>query len=195
MVKLFDLYYSECAWDSFSKWFIEWFFFSKTIAIIFVLEVAISYVPSKKAKPSLRSFLIGLSLPCLEVFNLLQKVCYQFGGMPEIYASVTYPQQDGKSHKRTNGWGGYFGEHWSTLFTDLLMDNLDYSDCCSAGWFGLYQIITPGWYQWRITNFEFVQHGLGWADAVSAKASQNINPLIAHWMPLALTWIANQITN
>ena len=28
--------------------------------------------------------------------------------------------------------------------------------------------------------FEFVQHGLGWADAVSAKASQNINPLIAH---------------
>ena len=28
--------------------------------------------------------------------------------------------------------------------------------------------------------FEFVQHGLGWADAVSAKASQNINTLIAH---------------
>ena len=60
------------------------------------------------------------------------------------------------------------------------MDNLDYSDCCSAGWFGLYQIITPGCISGELHIFEFVQHGLGWADAVSAKASQNINPLIAH---------------
>ncbi|ORO48432.1 hypothetical protein B7725_03460 [Streptococcus oralis subsp. tigurinus] len=34
MVKLFDLCYSECAWDSLSKWFIEQFYFSKTIAIM-----------------------------------------------------------------------------------------------------------------------------------------------------------------
>ncbi|WP_078747584.1 hypothetical protein [Streptococcus pneumoniae] len=32
MVKLFDLYYSEYAWDSLSKWFIGQFYFTKTIA-------------------------------------------------------------------------------------------------------------------------------------------------------------------
>jgi len=32
VVKLFDLCYSECAWDSLSKWFIEQFYFIKTIA-------------------------------------------------------------------------------------------------------------------------------------------------------------------
>ncbi|MFS9130194.1 hypothetical protein QM852_08580 [Streptococcus anginosus] len=31
MVKSFDLCYSECAWDSLSKWFIEQFYFSKAI--------------------------------------------------------------------------------------------------------------------------------------------------------------------
>ncbi|MCY7218445.1 hypothetical protein [Streptococcus cristatus] len=34
MVKSFDLCYSECAWDSLSKCFIEQFYFSKTIAIM-----------------------------------------------------------------------------------------------------------------------------------------------------------------
>ncbi|WP_275690395.1 hypothetical protein [Streptococcus sp. 714] len=32
MVKLFDLCYSEYAWDSLSKWFIKQFYFTKTIA-------------------------------------------------------------------------------------------------------------------------------------------------------------------
>ncbi|ORP06936.1 hypothetical protein B7692_07405 [Streptococcus mitis] len=32
MVKLFDLCYSEYAWDSLSKWFIVQFYFTKTIA-------------------------------------------------------------------------------------------------------------------------------------------------------------------
>ncbi|OZV21889.1 hypothetical protein [Streptococcus sobrinus] len=32
MVKLSDLCYSECAWDSLSKWFILHFYFTKTIA-------------------------------------------------------------------------------------------------------------------------------------------------------------------
>ncbi|MEG7528582.1 hypothetical protein V5A12_04905 [Streptococcus mitis] len=32
MVKLFDLCYSEYAWDSLSKWFIGQFYFIKTIA-------------------------------------------------------------------------------------------------------------------------------------------------------------------
>ncbi|WP_078150549.1 hypothetical protein [Streptococcus pneumoniae] len=32
MVKLFDLCYSEYAWDSLSKWFIGQFYFTKTIA-------------------------------------------------------------------------------------------------------------------------------------------------------------------
>lgn len=31
MVKLFDLCYSEYAWDSLSKWFIKQFYFTKTI--------------------------------------------------------------------------------------------------------------------------------------------------------------------
>ncbi|WP_180384758.1 hypothetical protein [Streptococcus pneumoniae] len=31
MVKLFDLCYSEYAWDSLSKWFIGQFYFTKTI--------------------------------------------------------------------------------------------------------------------------------------------------------------------
>ncbi|MBK4779833.1 hypothetical protein [Streptococcus lactarius] len=31
MVKSFDLCYSEYAWDSLSKWFIEQFYFTKTI--------------------------------------------------------------------------------------------------------------------------------------------------------------------
>ncbi|MFS8938898.1 hypothetical protein QM414_03895 [Streptococcus mitis] len=31
MVKLFDLCYSEYAWDSLSKWFIVQFYFTKTI--------------------------------------------------------------------------------------------------------------------------------------------------------------------
>ncbi|WP_083888914.1 hypothetical protein [Streptococcus sp. F0441] len=34
MVKSFDLCYSEYAWDSLSKWFIEQFYFSKTVAIM-----------------------------------------------------------------------------------------------------------------------------------------------------------------
>ena len=32
VVKLFDLCYSEYAWDSLSKWFIGQFYFTKTIA-------------------------------------------------------------------------------------------------------------------------------------------------------------------
>ena len=32
VVKSFDLCFSECAWDRLSKWFIEQFYFSKTIA-------------------------------------------------------------------------------------------------------------------------------------------------------------------
>ncbi|WP_093586851.1 hypothetical protein [Streptococcus sp. NLAE-zl-C503] len=32
MVQLFDLCYSEYAWDSLSKWFIGQFYFTKTIA-------------------------------------------------------------------------------------------------------------------------------------------------------------------
>ncbi|MFS9292687.1 hypothetical protein QM424_05040 [Streptococcus mitis] len=32
MVKLFDLCYSEYAWDSLSKWFIVQFYFTKSIA-------------------------------------------------------------------------------------------------------------------------------------------------------------------
>ncbi|WP_081617466.1 hypothetical protein [Streptococcus massiliensis] len=32
MVKLFDLCYSEYAWDSLSKWFIVQFYFTRTIA-------------------------------------------------------------------------------------------------------------------------------------------------------------------
>ena len=31
MIKLFDLCYSEYAWDSLSKWFIKQFYFTKTI--------------------------------------------------------------------------------------------------------------------------------------------------------------------
>ncbi|MDU3840766.1 MAG: hypothetical protein E7G77_07880, partial [Streptococcus mitis] len=31
VVKLFDLCYSEYAWDSLSKWFIKQFYFTKTI--------------------------------------------------------------------------------------------------------------------------------------------------------------------
>ena len=34
VVKLFDLCYSECAWDGLSKWFFGQFYFTKSITIM-----------------------------------------------------------------------------------------------------------------------------------------------------------------
>lgn len=73
---------------------------------------------------------------------------------------------------------------WTTL-TDQIVDPLAGLDYIRL----LHQAGVSG----ELHIFEEGQHGLGRADAVSAKTSNDINPSVAQWVPLALTWIANQI--
>ncbi|MFS8998735.1 hypothetical protein [Streptococcus sp. HMSC034E03] len=60
MIKLFDLCYSEYAWDSLSKWFIMQFYFTKTIETM---------QKSNGTKPLL--FLIESRHYCLRLFVIL----------------------------------------------------------------------------------------------------------------------------